>query len=49
LRDHRSPSQELPDQNGEETKVECTFCYRNDAEGQVKIVAHKSAIPYSTE
>ncbi len=35
------------DQEGEETKVEYTFCYRKDDNGDVKIVAHKSAIPYT--
>ncbi len=37
------------DQEGEETKVEYTFCYRKDENGDIKIVAHKSAIPYNVE
>ena len=36
-------------QEGEETKVEYTFCYKKDSNGEVKIVAHKSAFPYSTD
>lgn len=34
-------------QDGEEVKVEYTFAYVKDSNGDLKIVAHKSALPYS--
>jgi hypothetical protein len=34
-------------QDGDEVKVEYTFAYVKDANGDLKIVAHKSAIPYA--
>lgn len=37
------------DEEGERTKVEYTFCYRKDENGALKIVAHKSALPYNAE
>ncbi len=34
------------DQNGEEIKTEYTMCFIKDAEGDLKIIAHKSALPF---
>ena len=31
---------------GDEVKVEYTFAYMKDENGNLKIVAHKSALPY---
>ena len=33
--------------DGKETKVEYTFAYVKDKSGKLRIVTHKSAIPYS--
>ncbi len=31
---------------GEEVKYEYSFCYKKDNQGKIKIVAHKSALPF---
>ncbi len=36
------------DKEGKELKVEFTLCYVKDKQGNLKIVAHKSALPFST-
>jgi hypothetical protein len=35
-------------QDGDEVKVEYTFAYAKDKDGNIKIVAHKSALPYES-
>ena len=37
------------DKEGVVSKVEYTFAYKKDANGDLKIVAHKSALPYSAK
>lgn len=37
------------DENGEETKFEFTICYKKDENGDLKIVSHKSAMPYQAD
>ena len=37
------------DESGQETKVEFTICYKKNDKGELKIIAHKSSLPYSIE
>ena len=37
------------DESGQEMKVEFTICYRKNDQGDLKIIAHKSSLPYTVE
>ena len=39
----------VTDQDGNETMVDKTFVFKKDDDGKLKLIVHKSALPYSPE